>query len=139
MPLIRLPRWLGLTSMYSMIISTAPPSPVMVLINPSSTGTVLAGSRYTLTCIASKTTSGLTQSAQTQWTGPNGAPLATNGSTVLAAATMEPLRTVQNIVFGSLSTSDAGMYMCQSTLSSPALTTPYQTMQTYTITISGKL
>ena len=122
-----------------MIISTAPPSPVMVLINPSSTGTVLAGSRYTLTCIASKTTSGLTQSAQTQWTGPNGAPLATNGSTVLAAATMEPLRTVQNIVFGSLSTSDAGMYMCQSTLSSPALTTPYQTMQTYTITISGKL
>lgn len=109
----------------------------MVLVNPSSTGTPSAGSIYTLTCIALKTVSGLTRSVQTLWTGPNGVPLVTNGSTVVAAAISESLSTTQNVTFGSLSTSDAGVYTCESTLSSPALTTPYQTMQTRAITILG--
>lgn len=109
----------------------------MVLINPSSTGALTAGGEYTLTCVALKTANGLTQSPQTQWTGPNGAAVVTNGSTVLAGALSEPLRTVQNIIFGSLSTSDAGVYTCDSTFSSIALTTPYQTMESYAVTVLG--
>ena len=109
----------------------------MVLINPSSTGTPTAGSGYTLTCVALKTVSGLMQAAQTLWTGPNGTPVSTSGSTVLAGAMSEPLRTTQNITFGSLSTSDAGVYMCASTLSSSALTTPFQNMQSYGVTVLG--
>ncbi len=119
-------------------VSAVPPSPVMVLINPSITGTQVAGSAYTLSCIALKSVSGLTQSAQTQWIGPNGAPLATNGNIVVDSAVTGSLRTTQNVTFSSLFTSDAGVYTCRSTLSSPALATPYQTMQTYTIIISGK-
>lgn len=109
----------------------------MVLINPSITGTPTAGSGYSLNCIALKSASGLTQPAQTQWRGPDGTPVVTNGNTVLASAVSEPLRTIQSITFGSLSTLDAGVYTCEATLSSPALTTPYQTMQLYAITVSG--
>ena len=116
---------------------SAPPTPVMILFNPSSSGAQTAGSRYTLDCIALKTASGLTQAAQTQWRGTNGMPVVTSGSFVLGDAVSEPLRTVQNITFGSLSTSDAGVYTCEVTLSSPALATPYQTMQTYTVIVSG--
>lgn len=117
---------------------TAPPFPVMVLISPSSSGTPTAGSTHTLTCIALKSASGLTQSAQTQWTGPNGAAIMTGGTVVLSSAISESLRTVQNVTFGPLSTSNAGVYTCQSTISSAALTIPYQTMQSYTLTMSGK-
>lgn len=119
-------------------VSAVPPSPVMVLINPSIAGTQVAGSAYTLSCIALKSVSGLTQTAQIQWMGPNGAPLATNSNIVVASAVTGSLTTTQNITFNSLFTSDAGVYTCRSTLSSPALTTPYQTMQMYTIIISGK-
>ncbi len=122
-----------------MSFSAAPPSPIMALINPSSTGSQTAGSEYTLTCIALKTANGLTQSAQTQWTGPSGALVVTNGSTVLAGALAEPLRTTQSIVFRSISTSDVGVYTCESALSSPALTAPYQAMSSYTVTVSGRV
>ena len=111
----------------------------MVLINPSIAGTQIAGSAYTLSCIALKSVSGLTQSAQTQWIGPAGVPLATTGNIVVGGAVTGALTTTQNVTFSSLSTSDAGVYTCRSTLSSPALATPYQTMQTFTVTVSGKL
>ena len=110
----------------------------MVLINPSSTGTQTAGtSGYTLTCIALKSVSGLTQLAQTQWRGPDGALVGTNDTIILSDPVLEPLRTVQNITFSPLSTSNAGVYTCESTLSSPALTTPYQAVQSYAVTITG--
>ena len=116
-----------------------PSSPVMVLINPSTTGVVTAGSRYTLTCIALKTASGLTQFATTQWTGPDGSPIVTGGSVVLFGAATESLRTVQNITFGSIPTSDAGMYHCASSLTSPALSSPFQTAQSHAVIVSGIL
>lgn len=105
----------------------------MVLINPSATGIVSAGSGYTLTCIALKTVSGLTQSILTRWTGPDGAPVVTSGS----AAVSESLRTIQNITFDSLSTSDAGEYGCVSTYTSPAVKTPYQMTRFHEVTVSG--
>ena len=119
-------------------MSAVPPSPLMVLINPSITGTQVAGSAYTLSCISLKSVSGLSLSAQIQWIGPTGTPLATSSNIAVESAVTESLRTTQNITFSSLYTSNAGVYTCQSTLSSLALSTPYQTMQTYTITISGK-
>ena len=109
----------------------------MVLISPSSTGSIAAGSEYTLTCIALKTASGLTNPAQTHWTGPSGAPVVTNNTIILGKALTESLRSVQNVTFSSLSTSEAGVYMCDSSLSSPALSTPYQTMESHTVTLSG--
>lgn len=118
-------------------VFAAPPSPVMILIDPSSNGILTAGNTYTLTCIALKTASGLTRFAQTQWTGPGGAAVATSGTIALGSAVSESLRTVQRISLSPLSTSDAGVYTCQSTLSSTALTVPYRTMQSYTMIISG--
>lgn len=121
--------------LYACII--APSAPVMVLITPSSTGTPTAGSSYTLTCVALKSVSGLTQSAQTQWMSPDGTAVTTSGNIVLTSAVSETLRTVQNVTISALSTSDAGVYTCAATLPSPALTTPYQTMQSYTVTVRG--
>ena len=109
----------------------------MALVSSSATGIITAGSRYTLTCIALKTASGLTKSAQTQWIGPNGGPVASSGATVVSGVVFESLRTVQNITFSSLSTSDAGEYRCVSTLTSPALSTPYQTTTLHEVTVSG--
>ena len=111
----------------------------MAQINPSSSGTQRAGSGYSLTCIAVKTTSGLTRSSQTLWRGPDGVTLVTGGSVTVSDPVYESLRTLQMITFSSLSTGHAGVYSCEGTLSSPALTTAYQTTASYTVTISGRL
>ena len=116
-----------------------PPSPLTTQINPSSAGTQRAGSGYSLTCIAVKTASGLTQSARTLWRGPDGVTVVTGGSITVADPVYESLRTRQTISFTSLSTAHAGVYTCDGTLSSPALTTPYQTTTSYTVAISGRL
>ena len=119
--------------------STVPPTPVTTQINPSIAGTQRAGSGYMQTCIAVKTASGLTRSVQTLWTGPNGDAVVTGGSITVADAMFEPLRTVQTVTFSPLSTIHAGVYSCEATLSSPALTTVYRTMSSYTVTVSGEL
>ena len=63
----------------------------------------------------------------------------TSGTRVLSSPDVQSQQTVQNVTFGPLATSHAGVYSCASTLSSPALTTPYQTMQSYTVTVSGMI
>ena len=109
----------------------------MTQISPSSAGSQRAGSGYSLTCIALKTASGLTQSAQTLWRGPDGVAVVTGSSITVADPVYEPLRTRQTITFSSLSTAHSGVYTCEGTLSSPALTTAYQTTTPYTVAISG--
>ena len=109
----------------------------MAQINPSSSGPQRAGSQFSLTCVALKTTSGLTGSAQTQWVGPSGAAVVTGGDIFVSGAVSETLRTLQMVTFTSLSTAHAGVYSCEGTLSSPALTTDYQTTSSYTVTVSG--
>ena len=121
------------------LLFTVPPAPLLTQINPSASGVQTAGSQFTLTCVALKTSSGLTSSAQTLWTGPNATAVITGGSIVVTDPLFEPLRTVQIVTFSSLSTAHAGNYSCEGTLSSPALTTTYQTSTSYTITITGKL
>lgn len=123
-----------------MTVSThsAPPSPVTVLIDPSSTGTLTAGHTYNLTCIALKSVNGLTQPALTEWTGSSGAAVETGNNILLGSAVSESLRTVQRVTFSPLATSHAGVYSCQSTLHSDALTTPDTAVQSYTVTVSGK-
>lgn len=111
----------------------------MTQINPSSAGTQRAGSGYSLTCIALKAASGLTRSAQTLWRGPDGVAIATGGSVTVADPVYESLRTLQTVTFSSLSTAHAGVYSCEGTLSSPALTSAYQATTSYTVTISGRL
>ena len=97
----------------------------------------MAGSQYTLTCIALKTNSGLTSSAQTQWVGPSGTAVVTGGAITLASPVSEPTRTLQMVTFTSLSTAHAGVYSCEGTFASPALTTDYQANTSYTVTVSG--
>lgn len=109
----------------------------MTQINPSSAGTQRAGIGYSLTCIAFKTASGLTRSAQTLWRGPDGDAVATGGSITIADPVYESLRTLQTVTFSPLFTAHAGVYNCEGILSSPALTSTYQTTTTYTVTISG--
>ena len=109
----------------------------MTQISPSSSGPQRAGSQYTLTCVALKTTSGLTSSAQIHWTGTTGAAIVTGSGIVLSGAVFDPRRTLQTVTFTSLSTAHAGVYSCDGTLSSPALTTDYRTTTSYTVTVSG--
>ena len=115
-----------------------PPTPVLTQINPSRSGPLNTGSRLTLTCIAVKAVTGLTLPAETLWSGPNGTELMSSGSIIVADAVVEPLRTVQTITFTSMATSHAGVYNCETTLSSPALTIPYQTITSYTVFVSRK-
>ena len=84
-----------------------------------------------------KSASGITRAAQTQWRGPSGSAVMTNGSVVLTSAVSGPLRTVQNVTFRLLTTSDAGVYTCQAILFSSALTVPYLTTQSYTLRITS--
>lgn len=85
-----------------------------------------------------KAVTGLTLPAETSWYGPNGTELMTSDGIMVADAVMEPLRTVQTITFTSLATSHAGVYNCGVSLSSPALTIPYQTMTSHIVFVSRK-
>lgn len=118
--------------------NAVPPVPLMTQINPSSSGNQRAGSLYSLTCIAYKTASGLTRPAHILWRGPNGAPLVNSDSIIVSGAISVLLRTSQMITFTSLSTIHAGNYSCQGTLPSPALTTDFQSLTSYIVTVSGK-
>ena len=118
---------------------TVPPAPVVTQINPSTSGTQTAGSQFTLTCIALKSSSGLTSFAQTLWTGPNATAVVTGGGITVADPVREPLRTVQTIAFSTLTTAHAGIYSCQGTLLSLALTSAYQTVTSHTVTIAGRM
>lgn len=57
----------------------------------------------------------------------------------MADPVRDPLRTVQTITFSTLTTAHAGIYSCQGTLSSPALTSAYQTVTSHTVTIAGRM
>lgn len=116
-----------------------PPTPLLTQITPSRYGALSTGSWLSLTCIAVKAVTGLTHPAQTTWYGPNGTELMTGSSIVVANAIVEPLRTLQTITFTSLATSHAGVYSCEAVQSSPALTTPYRTITSYTVFVSCKL
>lgn len=109
----------------------------MVLINPSSTGIQTAGTAYTITCIALKSASGFSQSPQVMWRNPNGNLVANGGGITLGNPVSDSLRTVQALTFNTLSTSEAGAYSCEATLSSSALTTSYQVNQSHTVSVSG--
>ena len=79
----------------------------------------LLGESYSVGCIASKNVNGLKNSPVIQWFDPNGNNI-TDGEGI--TLTMESLSLLAS--FDSLRTSHAGRYICQASLSSPALSTP---------------
>ena len=111
----------------------------MLQIVPLRSGTQVAGQSYSLSCIAVKAVNGLTEPALTQWQGVNMAPINSGGTIAVADAVYMRLRTTQLITYQYLLTSHAGVYTCSVTLSSPALPSVYQTMESYTITVSSEI
>jgi len=110
----------------------------MVVVNPSSSGVPAAGSSFTITCVALKSASGFSQSPQVSWTSPSGGIVTSGGGLTLASPMTDSLRTTQALTFDTLSTAEAGVYTCDASLSSSALTSPYQTNETHTVQVSGE-
>ena len=99
--------------------------PTAITATVSSSGTAIAGMVYNLTCTISKTVSGLTNSPTATWTtvGENGGVAITNrnGITVSNIIFNETARST--LTFDQLRTSHNGRYICDGTLTSPALET----------------
>jgi len=106
---------------------------------PSSSGTPLAGSNYSLVCSAVKNVNGLLRPIQLEWIDPNGHPVVNGSGITVEAANSVSTMTTQTLTFGSLHTSHGGEYTCQATLESPALTVFHVAMQAQNITVAGIL
>ena len=95
----------------------------------SPTAPFTAGQSYTLTCTATVTGGGgetLSTNTTISWTHPNGSVTSGTGSSL--DLTLNPLRV-----------SDAGQYTCNVSVSSPFLTGTWNSTDTFTINVQGKL
>ena len=114
------------------------PQPLItVLINPSIIGEPALRQVYALTCVAVKSVSGLIQPTQIIWRTSDGAPVVTSDSITLSSPVSYSLITIQTITFNKLSTSEAGVYSCEAIQFSQALSSPYWTNLSYTISVAG--
>ena len=88
------------------------------------------GQSYSLLCRIVKNVSGLTGSPTTQWFDSKG--LAPDRNAVSST------RGQSTLTFSPLKTSHAGSYRCEGSVSSPALTQPLVTDDTWNLTLRSK-
>ena len=120
--------------------STVPVSePIIVQIELPSTSAPVAGSSFSLSCVAVDSGNGISSTPLIEWTGPNGNPVTNGEGITVGALVNESTVVTQTITYDSIRLSHSGPYTCTATLDSPALTIPYVAMTSQVVTVSGNL
>ena len=117
------------------ILSTVPPDAVTATVSNSSV-TATAGMVYSLICNVSKTVSGLIDSPIATWT--TGGVAVTNGSGITVTNTIGDTTVTSSLTFDPLRTSHEGSFVCNGTLTSPALDTALMSSATENLEIQSK-
>ena len=117
------------------ILSTVPPDAVTATVSNSSV-TATAGMVYSLICNVSKTVSGLIDTPTATWT--TGGVAVTNGSGITITNTTGDTTVTSTPTFDPLQTSHEGGFVCNGTLTSPALDTALMSSATENLEIQSK-
>ena len=117
------------------ILSIVPPDAVTATVSNSSV-TATAGMVYSLICNVSKTVSGLIDSPTATWT--TGGVAVTNGSGITVINTIGDTTVTSSLTFDPLRTSHEGSFVCNGTLTSPALDTALMSSATENLEIQSK-
>ena len=96
------------------------------------------GQSYSMDCIGHKTYSGVLNMPSPQWFLSNGTLLSSSSDVQLQGPRTVGLSSEIVAQFPTLYTSHAGNYICQASLSSPALTLPIVKNTSFGITVQSK-
>ena len=97
------------------------------------------GQFYSMDCVGHSTLSGLMNLPSPLWLTPSGSLLSSSNEVQLQGPRSVGLSSSELVArFFTLRTSHAGSYICQASLSSPALTSPIVKTQTFEITVQSK-
>lgn len=129
--------WVSLIVLINMkFLHTVPDEPIVLSIAASTAEPPLADSSFMMTCEAEDVTNGLDMPTELVWYNDATLLESGNGLSVNETYTTESL-SIRTVVFQELRTSYAGIYYCQATFNSMALTLPYTTNISYELIIMG--
>ena len=111
-----------------------------VRISTSAVNTPTLGQNHSVHCVVSETVRGVSARPDLQWLNHNGIePIAGSQIILDGPSYQSTLRlTTLSLTFDSLHTSHAGRYICQASLSSPALFSPLVKTQDYNISLQSE-
>ena len=90
----------------------------------SSSGSTVAGSEFTLTCVINETISGLTNMPTAMWINVDGEVIVTGGDITIATPAPGDREAMSTLTFNPLRTSHDKAYRCTGSITSPALNQP---------------
>ena len=90
-------------------------------------------------CVISEAVSGLSSRPVAQWLNSDGSNIVIGNGVSLDGPSSQPSLTTLTLVFNTLRTSHAGTYVCQGSLSSPALFSPLVKAEEYDIIVQSEL
>lgn len=90
-------------------------------------------------CVISEAVSGLSNRPVAQWLDDVGSNVVIGDGVSLDGPSSQPSLTTLTLVFNTLHTSHAGTYVCQGSLSSPALFSPLVKAEDYNIIVQSEL
>ena len=96
----------------------------------------VAGETFSLMCLAEDVVNSLDMPAELVWQ-QNGTLQSGNGLLVNNSVALESF-SFRTIIFDDVRTSHGGVYYCESTFNSRALSMPYVTSINYTLIVAGK-
>jgi len=109
-----------------------------ISITTSAVNTPTLGQNHSVYCIVSETVGGLSARPDLQWVNHNGIELIMGSQINLDGPSYQSTLTTLSLMFNTLHTSHAGRYICQASLSSPALFSPLVKTQDYNISLQSE-
>ena len=114
-----------------------PVPPDVITASVSRSGTVRAGMVYNLSCTVARTVGGLVNSPTATWT--TGGVAVSNGNNITVSRTTNYIYATSTLTFDPLRTSHEARYICEGTLTSPALETTLMPTAMEDLRVQSKL
>jgi len=109
-----------------------------ISVSTSAVNTPTLGQNHSVRCVVSETVRGLSARPVPQWLNHDGNELITGSQTSLDGPSYQSGLTMLSLMFYTLRTSHAGRYICQASLSSPALFFPLVKTHDYNISVQSE-
>ena len=122
----------------SMLVSLCAVPNTAINISTSALSTPILGQNHSVHCVVSKTLGGLSARPVPQWVNHNGIELISGSQISLDGPSYQSTLTTLSLMFYTLHASHAGRYICQASLSSPALFFPLVKTQDYNISLQSE-
>ena len=120
------------------LLSFAVPN-TAISISTKSVSAPRLGQSLSIRCLVSKTVDGLSARPVLQWVKDNGDDIVGGDGVILDGPNFQSTLTTLTLMFSPLHTSHAGRYICQTSLTSPALFSPLVKTEDYNISVQSEV